>query len=141
MSGLAKPDEFRRVAGRGEVVSKADLYDPVRRVNRLIDHGNYLCYGMAGAALWALGIPPHLSLFHGKTRAGGLVFDLADAFKDALVLPLAFAASLHEKDGDYESTFRAGLISAFDDQKILGEAIATVEKMISAASEGEGDHA
>ena len=74
--------------------------------NRLIDHGNYLCYGMAGAALWALGIPPHLSVFHGKTRAGGLVFDLADGFKDALVLPLAFHHATKRGQEEKTSAFR-----------------------------------
>ena len=86
--------------------------------NRLIDHGNYLCYGMAGAALWALGIPPHLSLFHGKTRAGGLVFDVADAFKDAFVLPLAFHAAVIPKVDDREQFFRGKLINAFDDKAV-----------------------
>lgn len=129
-SGLSKFGEFRREAGAGEEgVQKSD--DPFRRVNRMIDHGNYLCYGMSGSALWALGIPPHMSIFHGKTRAGGLVFDLADAFKDALVLPLAFATARGRKDDDPEKTFRANMIAAFDDRKILAEAIATVDRMIA----------
>ena len=137
MSGLAKADGFRRDAGGGEALGKAAMADPVKRVNRLIDHGNYLCYGIAGAALWALGIPPHLSVFHGKTRAGGLVFDLADAFKDALVLPLAFASVMNSKDETPEKTFRARLINAFDDRKILAEAIGTIERMILAATANE----
>ena len=128
-SGLSKSGEFRREAGLG--TGRGDLpKDPFRLVNRLIDHGNYLAYGMAGAALWALGIPPHMSIFHGKTRAGGLVFDLADSFKDALVLPIAFAAVRNRKE-DQEKTFRGRLISAFDDRKILAEAIATVERMVA----------
>ena len=128
-SGLSKSGEFRREAGLG--TGSGDLpKDPFRLVNRLIDHGNYLAYGMAGAALWALGIPPHMSIFHGKTRAGGLVFDLADSFKDALVLPIAFAAVRNRKE-DQEKTFRGRLISAFDDRKILAEAIATVERMVA----------
>jgi CRISPR-associated protein Cas1 len=128
-SGLSKYGEFRREAGSGESGDKMPK-DPFRLVNRLIDHGNYLAYGMAGAALWALGIPPHMSVFHGKTRAGGLVFDLADSFKDAIVLPIAFAAVRNHKDEDPEKVFRARLISAFDDRRILAEAIGTVERMI-----------
>lgn len=131
LAGLSKTG-FKREAGSDEI-SRKDLQDPVKRVNRMIDHGNYLCYGMAGAALWALGIPPHLSVFHGKTRAGGLVFDLADGFKDALVLPLAFAAAMRSKDEDPEKTFRAKLISAFDDHRVLAEAIGTVDRMIEAS--------
>lgn len=141
MSDLAGSGGFRRDAGAGEPVRKADMGDPIRRINRLIDHGNYLCYGMAGAALWALGVPPHMSVFHGKTRAGGLVFDLADAFKDALVLPLAFAAATTSKGEDAEKTFRARMISAFDDHRILAAAVETVERMIAAGSAQERAHA
>lgn len=132
-SGLSKSGEFRREAGTGEQ-GKDVSNDPFRRANRLIDHGNYLAYGIAGSALWALGIPPHMSIFHGKTRAGGLVFDLADSFKDSLVLPIAFAISRNRKEEDPEQVFRGRLIAAFDDRKILAEAIETVGRMIAPVS-------
>ena len=128
MSGLSKVKVFRREPGAG--ISDQCVFDPVRQVNRLIDHGNYLCYGMAGAALWALGIPPHMSVLHGKTRAGGLVFDLADSFKDALVLPLAFSLAREKSSREAEHVFRGRLIAAFDDNAILKEAIRSVEMMI-----------
>lgn len=131
-SGLSKTGDFRREAGRASVLDGAPK-DAFGLVNRLVDHGNYLAYGMAGSALWALGIPPHMSIFHGKTRAGGLVFDVADAFKDALVLPLAFAAARARKDEEPEKLFRGRLIAAFDDRKILAEAIGTVERMIASS--------
>jgi CRISPR-associated protein Cas1 len=128
MAGL---DGFRRAAGSqgGEAASD----ERTVAANRLIDHGNYLCYGMAGAALWALGLPPHLSVLHGKTRAGGLVFDIADGFKDALVLPIAFHCATRLRDADPEATFRAKLIEAFDDERILVQAVETIEDMLTAA--------
>lgn len=132
-SGLSKTGDFRREAGVGEL-DRNSLKDPFRIVNRLIDHGNYLAYGLSGSALWALGIPPHMSIFHGKTRAGGLVFDLADSFKDAIVLPIAFAAPLNRKEDDHEQAFRRRIIAAFDDRKILAAAIDTVERIISTPS-------
>ncbi len=138
MAGLSKTEPFRREAGAGPLSAK-EMKDPLKRVNRLIDHGNYLCYGMAGAALWALGIPPHMSVFHGKTRAGGLVFDIADGFKDALVLPIAFGSVLKRKDDDPLKTFRGQMIDAFDDRRILAEAVETVERMVATAR--EKDHA
>ena len=136
---LAGLQSFRRQAGAGPAdPGQKPEPEPERiaLVNRLIDHGNYLCYGMAGAALWALGIPPHMSVFHGKTRAGGLVFDLADAFKDALVLPLAFAVATGKKADDPDKAFRIKLIEAFDDHKILAGAVESVEAMLSAAEPG-----
>ena len=147
ISGISKSHSFRREPG----LAQHDHSDAVSRINHLIDHGNYLCYGMAGAALWAAGIPPHMAIFHGKTRAGGLVFDLADSFKDALVLPLAFSVG---KDGgsDYEKKFREKVIQAFDDTSVLSECFQTLERMFAAAGVTEktilentsgtgGDHA
>lgn len=128
LSGLSKSTKFRREAGQEKF---KDCTDPLQRVNHLIDHGNYLAYGMAGAALWALGIPPQMSVFHGKTRAGGLVFDLADSFKDALVLPLAFASVLPSRNENPDKVFRAQLISAFDDNRTLKQAIDTVNRMVN----------
>ena len=121
--------DFRRRPG-DDGASKGT--DPAARINGLIDHGNYLCYGMAGAALWAVGIPPHMSVFHGKTRPGGLVFDVADGFKDALVLPLAFAIGTSSKNDDPETQFRTAMIDAFDDHQVLATCIALIERMIDA---------
>ena len=140
-SNLDKTTDIQQLLGFEGNFSKAcyaefSRYgDPVEKVNHLIDHGNYLCYGMAGAALWATGIPPHLSVFHGKTRAGGLVFDLADSFKDALVLPLAFALAQEKDAKGAETQFRARLINAFDDREVLKLAIATIERMLEAAKD------
>jgi CRISPR-associated protein Cas1 len=75
-----------------------------------------------------------MSIFHGKTRAGGLVFDLADSFKDALVLPIAFSLAKEKDPKEAERSFRGRLINAFDDREILKEAIGTVERMILAAT-------
>ena len=53
--------------------------------NSFIDHGNYIAYGYAASSLNVLGISFAFPVMHGKTRRGGLVFDVADLFKDALV--------------------------------------------------------
>lgn len=65
--------------------------------NRFLDQGNYLAYGLAAVAAWVTGIPHGLAVMHGKTRRGGLVFDLADLIKDALVMPQAFIAAMAER--------------------------------------------
>lgn len=79
--------------------------------NILLDQGNYVAYGLASVALWAMGIPVSLAVIHGKTRRGALVFDLADIYKDAIVLPVAFKAAY---EGLTESQFRKELIDLFD---------------------------
>lgn len=76
--------------------------------NRYLDHGNYIAYGLGASAAWVLGLPAGLAVLHGKTRRGGLVFDLADIVKDSVVLPLAFASAAA---GDEEQEFRRKLVS------------------------------
>jgi len=67
-------------------------------INDLIDSHNYYAYGMAGTALWILGIPHALAVLHGETRRGALVFDVADMIKDGMLLPLAFMSAKSGKD-------------------------------------------
>ncbi|MBN6069744.1 type I-F CRISPR-associated endonuclease Cas1 [Aggregatibacter actinomycetemcomitans] len=78
--------------------------------NQLLDHGNYLAYGLGATACWVLGLPHGLAVLHGKTRRGGLVFDAADMVKDALILPQAFISS---QNGDTEKEFRQTCIENF----------------------------
>jgi len=78
--------------------------------NRFLDHGNYLAYGLGATAAWVLGLPHGLAILHGKTRRGGLVFDIADLVKDAVVLPQAFISATR---GDDEQSFRHACIDQF----------------------------
>lgn len=77
--------------------------------NRFLDHGNYLAYGLAASATWVLGIPHGLAVLHGKTRRGGLVFDVADLVKDAHILPQAFISAMR---GDEEQEFRQACVES-----------------------------
>lgn len=108
--------------------------DPdVARANARIDHGNYIAYGIAGSCLWSLGVPHGLSVLHGKTRAGGLVFDLADSFKDSLVLPFAFARISDE--GEY----RQKLVAAIQDTEILRRCHTVMKEILDLAPVKEDD--
>lgn len=78
--------------------------------NRFLDHGNYLAYGLGATACWVIGLPHGLAVLHGKTRRGGLVFDVADLIKDAIVLPNAFIAAMA---GDDEQEFRQRCLNGF----------------------------
>lgn len=92
--------------------------------NRFLDHGNYLAYGLAASAAWVLGLPHGLAVLHGKTRRGGLVFDVADLIKDALVLPQAFISAMR---GDDEQTFRQACIESFSRTEALDFMIDTLK--------------
>ncbi len=92
--------------------------------NRFLDHGNYLAYGLGATATWVLGLPHGLAILHGKTRRGGLVFDVADLVKDASILPQAFISAMR---GDDEQEFRHNCIEALTRSESLDFMIDTIK--------------
>jgi CRISPR-associated protein Cas1 len=92
--------------------------------NRFLDHGNYLAYGLGATATWVLGLPHGLAILHGKTRRGGLVFDVADLVKDASILPQAFLSAMR---GDDEQEFRRACIETLTRSESLDFMIDTVK--------------
>lgn len=92
--------------------------------NRFLDHGNYLAYGIGATATWVLGLPHGLAVLHGKTRRGGLVFDVADLVKDAAILPQAFLSAMR---GDDEQQFRRNCIEALTRSESLDFMIDTIK--------------
>lgn len=94
--------------------------------NRFLDHGNYLAYGLGATATWVLGIPHGLSVLHGKTRRGGLVFDVADLVKDASILPQAFLSAMN---GDDEQQFRRACIESLTRSESLDFMIDTLKSI------------
>ena len=92
--------------------------------NQFLDHGNYLAYGLAASATWVLGIPHGLAVLHGKTRRGGLVFDIADLVKDAVILPQAFISAMRGHD---EQEFRQACIENLTRTEALDFMIETLK--------------
>ena len=115
--------------------------DSTDAANQFLDHGNYLAYGLAATATWVLGLPHGLAVLHGKTRRGGLVFDVADLVKDAVILPQAFVSAMK---GHSEQEFRTQCIERLTRTEALDfmidslKAIALkVGRMAEAAQAGE----
>ena len=99
----------------GEFV-RSQRGDRVDTANQFLNHGNYLAYGLAATATWVLGLPHGLAVLHGKTRRGGLVFDVADLIKDAVILPQAFISAMR---GDTEQQFRQTCIESLTSSESL----------------------
>ncbi|PJK02146.1 subtype I-F CRISPR-associated endonuclease Cas1 [Lysobacteraceae bacterium NML75-0749] len=112
-----------RTSGYGDF-SRAKRGIGLDPANRFLDHGNYLAYGLAASATWVLGLPHGLAVLHGKTRRGGLVFDVADLVKDAVVLPQAFVSAMH---GDEEQAFRQTCIEQLTRMEALDFMIETLK--------------
>lgn len=100
---------------------RGDRTDPA---NRFLDHGNYLAYGLGATAAWVLGLPHGLAVLHGKTRRGGLVFDVADLVKDAVILPQAFTSATN---GQGEQEFRQTCVEALTRSEALDFMIDTLK--------------
>ncbi len=96
-----------RTVGYDEDFTRAKRATGTDPANRYLDHGNYLAYGLGATATWVLGLPHGLAVLHGKTRRGGLVFDVADLVKDAVILPQAFISAMAGHD---EQEFRQACI-------------------------------
>ena len=110
--------QFKR-STRGQSVDPA---------NRFLDHGNYLAYGLGATATWVLGLPHGLAVLHGKTRRGGLVFDVADLVKDAHILPQAFISAMR---GDSEQDFRQACIEKLVHNECLDLMIDVIKETAS----------
>ncbi|MCL1478125.1 MULTISPECIES: type I-F CRISPR-associated endonuclease Cas1f [unclassified Marinobacter] len=116
--------EFRRDEGERKSGSQGEI------VNSLIDHGNYLAYGYSAAVLHGLGIPFALPILHGKTRRGGLVFDIADLIKDQLVLPLAFEISSEERNiAQADKKLRGSIIDTVDRERLVSKLFDEIKMM------------
>jgi CRISPR-associated protein Cas1 len=106
---------FKREPGEG-----ADL------ANQFLDHANYLAYGIAGVALHTLGISFAFPVLHGKTRRGGLVFDIADLIKDGVCLPTCFEAAASSRS---EQDLRSAAIQAIFDADALDEMFEAIKEV------------
>jgi len=95
-------------------------------LNKMIDDGNYLSYGIAACAIYLTGLVPQMPVTHGATRKGGLVFDIADVFKDTLSLTCAVSsASEGMRPG---SEFRKKAIGYIEKTEVLRLTFSVIER-------------
>ena len=117
---------FAAQASRYGEFTRAKKGAGIDAANRLLDHGNYLAYGLAATATWVLGLPHGFSVMHGKTRRGGLVFDVADLVKDALILPQAFVSG---RNGEEDQEFCVACLGSLAKTDALDFMIQTIQNI------------
>lgn len=115
-----------RTVGYDDTFTRAKGGAGTDPANRFLDHGNYLAYGLGATATWVLGLPHGLAVLHGKTRRGGLVFDVADLVKDAVILPQAFISAMAGHD---EQEFRQACIESLTRSESLDFMIDTLKRI------------
>lgn len=118
---------YSLLRNRYDIEFKREHHKREDSYNKNLDDGNYLAYGLAGVTLWTLGIPFSMSVLHGKTRNGGLIFDVADIIKDGVILPHAFVAAEYYLDG---IEVRNLFIEKLDEFKVLEYLFKVLNKII-----------
>jgi CRISPR-associated protein Cas1 len=104
-------------------------------LGRMIQHSNYLAYGLASCAIFLTGLSTSFPLLHGATRRGGVVFDVADLIKDSVTLPMAMYAYAQKFD---EKEMRRLIVDSFEQVDALGQMLAAI-KALSGVSESDDD--
>ena len=114
MEGQRMKALYRLLAKQHKIPAFKRTYDPADwdgqdPVNLALSAANTCLYGIAHAAITALGCTPGLGFVHTGTTHS-FVYDIADLYKAELTLPLAF--SLHdspEPEAQARRAFRQGL--------------------------------
>ncbi|MHB8365505.1 MAG: type I-E CRISPR-associated endonuclease Cas1e [Acidithiobacillus sp.] len=104
-------------------------------VNRAISMATSTLYGVAEAAILALGYSPALGIVH-SGDARSLVFDIADTVKFRTVVPLAFQmAAEHGDDKDLAGIVRRGCRDLFVKGKLLDLLVDIIQEVMDDAKE------
>ncbi|TFD45941.1 type I-E CRISPR-associated endonuclease Cas1 [Cryobacterium frigoriphilum] len=126
LEGQMMRAEYRRLAIKHGVKFKRDTLgtDPV---NIGLNLGNGILYGVAASVASALSLNPALGVIHqGDARA--LLYDLADVYKQAVTLPIAFASS---KEKDPTAYVRKRVRAVISQRDLLDEMLALTMRMLS----------
>lgn len=91
--GIKKKDIYKYLSQEFNINFTRVYENPHDKINQFLNIGNSILYGYSNTMLWNLGIPVQLPVLHGFTNRGGLIYDVADLWKTALVTPLAFISN------------------------------------------------
>jgi len=99
---------------------------------------NFLSYSVADIAIYHLGYDPNIGILHGRTKGGGLAYDLADIIKPIVALVPSFVA----RDKGYSlSKVKSNFISDIIRYDLLDYLIKTLEILFNKKEEKEvNDH-
>ena len=116
---------------------KRDEWDRADPVNRALSAANACLYGVCHAAVVSIGCSPALGFIH-TGKALSFVYDVADLYKTALTIPVAFesVASGHH---DLESRVRHALRDAFAGARLLGRIIEDIQDLLNLENEDRAD--
>jgi CRISPR-associated protein Cas1 len=118
--------EYKRLAIKHGIKFRRDTLAP-DPVNAGLNIGNGILYGVAASVASALSLNPALGIIHqGDARA--LLFDLADVYKQAVTLPIAFAST---KEADPAAYVRKKVRAVISQRELLDEMLALTMRVLS----------
>lgn len=91
--GVKKKEIYKHLSQEFNINFTRVYENPNDKINQFLNIGNSILYGYSNTMLWNLGIPVQFPILHGMTNRGGLIYDVADLWKTALVTPLAFISN------------------------------------------------
>lgn len=98
-------------------------------VNVALNVCNSIMYGIAAAAVGALGMNQALVVIH-RGNIGAFLFDIADFYKPSIVIPIAFSLA-HESTEDVPMLARKRLRSELHKKKVLRDIMITLQEAFS----------
>jgi CRISPR-associated protein Cas1 len=90
-----------------------------------INYLNHLCYSTASVVIDHLGYDLDVGLLHGRSKGGGLVFDLADVFKPTYSLELSFK-NLGASNKDLRKQFFDKMVN----EDLLAKLVVALKKIL-----------
>lgn len=111
-----------------------DDYDEGSEINKALSAAHTCLYGLAHAAIVALGCSPGLGFVHtGHERS--FVYDVADLYKAETSIPVAFEVAAKEPD-DIGSCVRRAMRDAVYDLSLLKRMVRDIRWLLSGDGEG-----
>ncbi len=111
-----------------------DAYDEGTEINKALSAAHTCLYGLAHAAIVALGCSAGLGFVHtGHERS--FVYDVADLYKAETSIPIAFEVAAKEPD-DIGSCVRRAMRDAVYDLSLLKRMVRDIRWLLSAGEEG-----
>jgi len=102
-------------------------------INRALSAANACLYGVCHAAILSAGYSPGLGFIHtGKMLS--FVYDVADLYKTALTIPVAFQVT-SENQGDIERAVRMRCRNAFYEFKLMERVIPDIAEVLGVADD------
>jgi CRISPR-associated protein Cas1 len=145
IEGARMKETYRRVASQFGIEWRGRRYDRAAPsdadvANQAINHAASAVEGAALTAVAATGALPQLGFIH-EDSGNAFALDVADLFRDEILLPIAFGAArkvLRDKQGPVERVVRQLAGETFRRERVVSRMIDRIKELLD-ADDDRGD--